>query len=118
LIRAVGLTAMTRELANNCVLIRLDEESCQLSLEPRLTHLKSPRAEAALEKSLQTHFNRPIKLQIRLEAPEQETPALQIQREKDERQQAAVDEIEQDEGVLALKATFDARIVPGSIKPL
>jgi DNA polymerase-3 subunit gamma/tau len=118
LIRAMGLTAMTRELANNCVLIRLDEESCQLSLEPRLTHLKSPRAEAALEKSLQTHFNRPIKLQIRLEAPEQETPALQIQREKDERQQAAVDEIEQDEGVLALKATFDARIVPGSIKPL
>jgi DNA polymerase-3 subunit gamma/tau len=118
LIQAMGLTAMTRELANNCVLIRLDEESCQLSLEPRLTHLKSPRAEAGLEKSVQTHFNRPIKLQIRLEAPEQETPALQIQREKDERQQAAVDEIEQDEGVLALKATFDARIVPGSIKPL
>ena len=118
LIRAMGLTAMTRELANNSVLIRLDDDSCQLSLEPRLTHLKSPRAEAALERSLQTHFNRPINLQIRLEAPDQETPALQIQREKDERQQAAVDEIEQDEGVLALKATFDARIVPGSIKPL
>jgi hypothetical protein len=76
------------------------------------------RAEAALEKSLQTHFNRPIKLQIKLQAPEQETPALQIQREKDERLQAAVEEIEQDEGVLALQATFDARIVPGSIKPL
>jgi len=118
LIRAMGLTAMTRELANNSVLICLDEASCQLGLEPRLMHLKSPRAEAALEKSLQAHFNRPIKLQIRLEAPEQETPALQIQRERDERQQAAVNEIEQDEGVLALKATFDARIVPGSIKPL
>jgi DNA polymerase-3 subunit gamma/tau len=118
LIRAMGLAAMTRELANNSVLICLDDESCQLSLEPRLTHLKSPRAEAALEKSLQTHFNRPIKLQIKLQAPEQETPALQIQREKDERLQAAVEEIEQDEGVLALQATFDARIVPGSIKPL
>jgi len=118
LIRAMGLTAMTRELANNSVLIKLEEESCLLSLDPRLGHIKSPRAEAALEKSLQSHFNRPIKLQIRLESPEQETPALQIQREKDERQQAAIDEIEQDEGVLALKATFDARIVPGSIKPL
>ena len=118
LIRAMGLAAMTRELANNSVLIKLEEQSCILSLEPRLGHLKSPRAEAALEKSLQSHFNRPIKLQIRLESREQETPAVQIQREKDERQQAAVDAIEQDEGVLALKATFDARIVPGSIKPI
>ncbi len=118
LIRAMGLAAMTRDLANNCVLIRLDDELCLLGLEPRLGHLKSPRSESALEKALQSHFNRPIKLQIRLEAPEVETPALQSQREKDERQQSAVDEMERDEGILALKDAFDARIVPGSIKPL
>ena len=119
LIRAMGLNAMTRELANNCVLVRLDDRACELSLDPRLSHLRTPRAETALEKSLQNHFNKPINLQIRLEAaPEIETPASQIQREKDERQQAAITEIEQDEGVRALRATFDARIVPGSIKPL
>lgn len=110
---------MTRELANNCVLVRLDDRFCELSLDPRLSHLRTPRAEAALEKSLQSHTNKTITLQIRLgAAPEIETPASQIQREKDESQQAAITEIEQDEGVRALRATFDARIVPGSIKPL
>jgi DNA polymerase-3 subunit gamma/tau len=90
-----------------------------LSLDPRLSHLRSTRAEAALEKALQSHFNRPMKLQILMEAaPDRETPARQQQRERDERQQAAVAEIEQDEGVRALQAAFDARIVSGSIKPL
>ena len=51
-------------------------------------------------------------------AAQAETPALQQQRETEERQQAAVTETEQDEIVLALQETFDARIVPGSIKPI
>lgn len=119
LIRAMGLTAMTRELANNCALVRMDDSVVELSLDPRLSHLRTPRAEAALEKSLQSHFNQPITLQLRLEAaPEIETPASQIQREKEERQLSAITEIEHDEVVRALQTTFDARVVPGSIKPL
>lgn len=117
LIRAMALSAMTRELANNTSLLSLDENVCVLSLEPRLAHLCSPRSEAALEKALSGYFNRSVKLQIRMEAPVNETPASQMEREKDELQRAAVDEIEQDEGVRALQAAFNARIVPGSIKP-
>ncbi len=118
LIRAMGLTAMTRELANNAVLLRLEGQQCELSLDPRLQHLRSPRSEAALEKALQAHFNRPLRLQIRLEAAAAETPAIQLQRERDERQQAAEAEIEQDESVRAFRELFDARIVPGSTKPI
>ena len=118
LIQAMGLAAMTRELANNCVLVQLDEQHCELTLEPRLQHLCTPRSQAGLETALQKHFNRPLKLQVRLGAAQAETPALQQQRETEERQQAAVTETEQDEIVLALQETFDARIVPGSIKPI
>jgi DNA polymerase-3 subunit gamma/tau len=118
LIRAMGLTAMTRELANNCMMQSLDETSCLLSLEPRLAHIRSPRAESALEKALQNHFNRPLKLTIRMEAPERETPATQMQRQKEERQRAAEAEIEQDETVIAFKEQFGARLVPGSINPI
>ncbi|RQW77654.1 MAG: DNA polymerase III subunit gamma/tau [Methylococcus sp.] len=118
LIQAMGLAAMTRELANNCVLVQLDEQLCELSLEPRLQHLCSPRAQTSLETALQKHFNRPVKLQIRLGAPDTETPALRQQRETEERQQAAVAATEQDDIVRALQETFDARIVPGSIKPI
>ena len=118
LIRAMGIAAMTRELANNCVLEHLDESSCVLLLDPRFAHIRSPRLEANLETALQEHFRRPLKLNIRVQVPGQESPALQMQREKDERQQAAELEIEQDQTVRALKEQFDARVVPGSVRPL
>jgi DNA polymerase-3 subunit gamma/tau len=118
LIQAMRLVAMTRELANNCILKSLDETTCVLTLDPQSSHIRGTLAEANLEKALQNYFQRPLKLLIRLEAPGRETPALQTQREKDERQRAAELEIEQDENVRALKERFDARIVPGSTKPL
>lgn len=118
LIRAMGLTAMTRELANNSLLVSLNDEECILNLDPKLHHLCTPRSEAGLEKSLRDHFNRDLRLRILRAAPASETPANRFQREREERQQAAEQAMEQDEGVLALKAAFDARIVPGTVKPV
>jgi DNA polymerase-3 subunit gamma/tau len=118
LIQAMGLAAMTLQLANNCELESLDEESCMLRLSPQMTHLKGQIATGNLEKALQEHFRRPLKLVIKLEAPGSETPALKIERQREERQRAAEIEMEQDENVRALKERFEARIVPGSIKPL
>ena len=118
LIQAMGLTAMTRELANNCVLSVLDDVHCELTLDPKLTHLKSPRVEGALQNALESHFNRPIKLSISLKAPHQETPAIQKHRHEETRQQDAVSGIEEDETVKAFKERLDARVMPGTIKPL
>jgi DNA polymerase-3 subunit gamma/tau len=118
LIRSMRLVAMTGQLASNCVLLGLDETSCVLALDPKLAHLRSTNAEANLEKALQSHFRRPLKLCIKLEAPGQETPATRMQRQKEERQRAAEIEIEQDENVRAMKELFDARVVPGTVKPL
>jgi DNA polymerase-3 subunit gamma/tau len=118
LIRAMGITGLTRELANNCVLLDLDEKRCILALDPQHAHLRVSRVEANLEKALRDYFRSPLKLTIKIEAPGQETPAKLIQREKEERQRNAEIEIEQDENVRALKERFDARIVPGSTKPI
>jgi DNA polymerase-3 subunit gamma/tau len=118
LIRAMGLTAMTRELANNSMLVSFNDEECVLKLDPKLRHLCTPRSEAGLEKALGDHFNRHIRLRILMEAPSGETPASQLQREREERQREALQALERDEGVLALKAAFDARIVPGTVKPI
>ncbi|SMF96332.1 DNA polymerase-3 subunit gamma/tau [Methylomagnum ishizawai] len=118
LIRATGVAALARELANNCVLEHLDETSCVLLLHPKQALLRAAHTEANLEKALQDYFRRPLKLTIKLGEPAGETPALQNQRQKEERQRAAEIEIEQDENVIALKERFDARIVPGSVKPL
>jgi DNA polymerase-3 subunit gamma/tau len=114
----MGLVAMARELANHCILRSLDETSCVLALDPQLSHIRSPRAEANLEKALSAHFRRPLRLIIKTETGGLDTPAAQILKQKEERQRAAEIEIEQDETVRALKERFDARIVPGSVKPL
>jgi DNA polymerase-3 subunit gamma/tau len=118
LIQAMRIAGMTRELANNCVLQDMDEKSCVLALDPQHAHLRVSRVEANLEKALRDYFRSPLKLTIKIEAPGQETPASLIQREKEERQRTAEIEIEQDENIRALKERFDARIVPGSTKPI
>ncbi|CAL1240959.1 DNA polymerase III subunit gamma/tau [Candidatus Methylocalor cossyra] len=118
LVRSLGITALARELANNCVLVELTETTCVLALDPQLAHIRSPRAEETLKKALQEHLGRPLELTIRMQAPARETPAARLQRQKEERQRAAEIEMEQDETVKALRERCDARIVPGSIKPL
>jgi len=118
LIRAMGLAGLTQQLAQNCVPVTLEENRIVLALDPQFARIRTPQLEAKLEKALQDHFRKPLKLTINVEAPAQETPALQIQRQKQERQKAAELEIEQDENVRAMRERFDARIVPGSVKPL
>jgi len=118
LIKKMRLTAVTLQLANHCILRGMEDGVVHLALDPQASSFHTPQMEANLEKALQAHFGRPMKLKIQLEKPTQETPALQLQREKEERQKAAEQAIEQDPTVLALKARLDARIVPGSIKPL
>ena len=118
IIKQMRLAGMAQELANHCILEALEENSISLALDPRNALLRSGQVEANLEKALQSYFKRPLKLRIKLEKPGQETPAGRIQRHKEERQLAAEQEIEQDPVVAALKERLDARIVPGSIKPL
>jgi len=118
LIRAMRLAGPTQQLAHNCVPVALEEGRIVLTLDPAFAQIRTSQTEARLEKSLQTHFGKPLKLVIQVETPGQETPAIQLQRQKDERQRAAEREIEQDPNVQALKERFDARIVPGSVKPI
>ena len=118
LIEALGLSALSRELASNAVLVQLDDQSCVLRLDPKHRQLQSPRSVAALEASLCAHLGRTLKLTVRLEDPLSETPAEQLRRESDERQVDAETAIEQDATIQALKATFGARLVPGSVKPI
>ena len=118
LIDALGLSALSRELASNAVLVQLDDQHCVLRLDPKHRSLQSPRSIAALEASLSAHLGRTLKLTVRLEDPLSETPAEQLRRESDERQVDAEIAIEQDATIQALKATFGARLVPGSVKPI
>ena len=115
---AMKVRGMTRELANNCVLASIDDTSCNLVLTPGHSQLISPRAQEKLQQALQQYCGKPIKLHIKTEETDNVTPAQQIIQKKQDIQQSAVDSINADEGVQALKENFDARVMPGTIEPI
>lgn len=117
IIAAMNLSGRTRELANNCVLASIDDSSCQLLLDPSFHQIGS-KAEENLKAALQNYYGKPLKLVITKQSSPQMTPALENQKAREDRQQAAVDSINTDSNVQALKETFGARIMPGSIEPL
>lgn len=117
IIAALNIGGRTRELANNCVLDKIDEQACYLLIDPNYQRIGTI-AENKLRDALQQYFGRPLKLQITTQSVQQMTPAAEMQKAREDRQQAAVDAINGDANVKSLKDAFGARIVPGSIEPL
>ncbi len=115
---AMKVGGMTRELANNCVMESIDDSACYLVLTPGHSQLVSSRAQDKLQQALQQHRGSAIKLHIKAEETASATPAQQIVQKRENKQQSAVDSINADEGVQALKDSFGARVMPGTIESL
>ncbi len=118
IIAIMKLESLTRELANNCVLEHIDNQTCKLLLDASHQQLLTSTREKKLQQALQNYRGAPLKLAIKIEQAQLETPAVQFAKDQEDRQQAAVDAINSDANVLALKEHFDARIMPGTIEPV
>ncbi|MGZ5051071.1 MAG: DNA polymerase III subunit gamma/tau [Methylobacter sp.] len=116
MIAVMSLSPAARELANHCVLKDINDEVCTLILAPN--HLRTKRQEENLEKALQSYRKTPLKLVFVTQKTDIATPAEQLNKAREDRQQAAVDAINADENVLALKEHLGARIMPGTIEPI
>ena len=116
MIIAMKLTGPTREFANNCVLESIDDKVCTLIVDP--DYIRGARAEETLQKALQAYRGVPLKLVINAKKSALETPAVQLTKEREDKQQAAVESINSDHNIQALKDHFDARVMPGSIEPV
>ncbi|MDD4913873.1 MAG: DNA polymerase III subunit gamma/tau [Methylococcales bacterium] len=117
IIAALNLVGRARELANNCVLAGMEDDSCQLILDPAFQRIGN-KAEDNLRDALQAYYGKAVKLVITQRETAQMTPAIEMRKVQEDRQQAAIDHINNDMTVQALKETFSARILPGSIEPL
>ena len=118
IIIAMNIRGMTRELANNCVLDKIDDKVCSLILDPGHGQLISSRAEEKLRHALQEYSGNPLKLTIKTDKATDDTPAQQILQKNEDRQKVAVESIHADENIQALKEHFDARVMPGTIEPI
>lgn len=114
---ALGLEGVPRVLASHCVLMGLDRDSITLVLDRACEQLKSASAEARLAQALSRYWGRPLRLQIELGSPDEETPAARRDRALAERRSQAEAAIAADPNVSLLRERFGATITPDSVTP-
>lgn len=107
---------LARALAQNCEMIRYDENSITLRVAESQKHLASPNYQDKLSGAIDAHFGHKIKLHFEI-GQDANTPAKQIAIEKATVQSNAETAILQDDFVQALISDFGATIIPNSIKP-
>ncbi len=118
LLERMRLSGMAKELAHHCVMQHLDDRRCVLMLDEGFEHLKNDRWHARLEQALQAVLKQSVKLEIQVGRSGSETPAMLHRRRQEEELAAAEKAIAEDETVRTLMETFDARVVPGTVKPV
>jgi DNA polymerase-3 subunit gamma/tau len=118
LIEKMKISGAARQLANQCDMDRCDGSSVVLTLDEQQTHMNTGTVQEKLRAALTKHFGQEVALKIRVGRPSAETPARQVDRKQTERQVQAVESIQTDANVLAMKEAFDAQVESESIKPL
>ena len=118
IMEGLAVSGMVKQLAANCLLLAQDGNTIRLGLGAGHKQLLSPKAEKRLQQALGEYFDASINLEIEIVTDNKnETPAQIEAREKDERQLQAERSIEEDGFVQAMKETFNAEVIPGSVRP-
>ncbi len=118
ILEGLAVSGMVKQLAANCLLLAQDGNTIRLGLDDGHKTLLTPKAEKRLQQALGEYFDANIHLAIET-CPDNnyETPAQAEVREKGERQLQAEKSIEEDGFVQAMKETFNAEVIPGSVRP-
>jgi len=122
-VNALGLGGLVKQLAINCTMGRRDGCKIVLHITSGHSNLINAKAKQRLQQALGEYFNIDAQLDIKVVNKNEsktgaETPAQTSQRETDQRQQQAVDSINEDSFTQSLKQQFNAEIIPGSVKPI
>ncbi len=118
LVGKLKLGGMAMMLAQHCELKGMENDNFMLTLPPAHKHLGEKPYQEKLKNSLTEYFGRPIKLNIELGVTTGPTPVQISQNQKAEREQRAIESIEQDPFVRELVEQFDAKVIESTIKPI
>lgn len=114
----LGITGLTGSIAANCSLVAMDGDTWTLHLDPGQSALFNATQQRRLNDALDAYHKRPIKLEIELRKPEQETPAQAASRKRADRQRSAEASIHDDPLVQQMIQQFAAVIRDGTIEPV
>jgi DNA polymerase-3 subunit gamma/tau len=119
MLEGLKLGGMVRELAHHCELAEQGEGTIKLRLNPAHKSLLMNKApQEKLQAALATYLGRPVRLTIEIGDLNGETPAQRAESVRTEKQNRAIESLEQDAFVRDMIETFDATISEQSIKPL
>lgn len=108
---------LARALAQNCELVRYDENTIYLSIPQAHKHLLDQGYQDKLKAAINQHFGKKMQLHFEIGGTGN-TPAQQVSKEKAALQSKAESAIQQDHFVQALVNDFGAQIISSSIKPV
>ncbi|MFV2005308.1 MAG: DNA polymerase III subunit gamma/tau C-terminal domain-containing protein, partial [Gammaproteobacteria bacterium] len=119
IVNALGLGGLVKQLAVNCTIKRRDGNNVILQIASGHSNLINPKAKQRLQQALGEYFDIEAKLDIEVVSKTQaESPAQTVQRETVQRQEQAVQSINEDSFAQSLKENFNAEVIPGSVKPV
>ena len=119
IVNALGLGGLVKQLAVNCTVKKREGNDIVLQIATGHRNLINPKAKQRLQQALGEYFNIEAKLDIEVvNKVEAESPAQVTQREVVQRQDQAVQSVNEDSFTQSLKENFNAEIIPGSVKPV
>jgi DNA polymerase-3 subunit gamma/tau len=118
LVETLGLTGMARMLAQHCELVHRDAQRLELRLGAEHEQLLDKPYEEKVKAALRERLGAGVRVTIRLGAASGNSPAAAADRERQQRRERAIKEIEDDPFVRDLVENFEARVVESTIKPL
>jgi len=116
IIESMNLTGLVQQLAVHCTLVSRDESKWVLLLGDENKQLHSEKFETRLHESLQNFLQNKVQLEIQIGAQSGETPAMQTERKKEERQLGAETDVANDAVVQSLQERFGATVQ--AVKPI
>ena len=118
IVEGLGLSGMTRMLAQHCELVCRDDSRIELTISRLHERLLDKPYQDKLKAALQQRFGAGVRVTLSVGDGNGNSPAALADRDKQRRQAQAVAEIEQDPFVRELVENFDARVVESTIKPI
>lgn len=118
IVAKLGLAGMPKQLAENCILDSRQGDHFALCLSEQNQFLCTDSNQQKLNEALKSVFGPAMTMAISTQNHQRKTPAMLTKQRQDERQKQAETSIEQDPAVQKLQQMFDAKIEPGSIKPV
>jgi DNA polymerase-3 subunit gamma/tau len=111
ILNELSLSGPALALAQHCALVEKHENELQFKLEPKYAALASARLQQRIQDAVNSYLGRSMKLTIKAESHQHETPAELMVKQNEEKKATAKKAIAADAAVQRIVKTFDATVI-------